>query len=75
MEAFAGFFTQKAEVDGSGEDFGMGDLPDDGGQAFEGGAESVDTAGTGLDWRCFSRRWNVGPSGVVGLFCLAIEEL
>jgi len=75
VEALAGFLTEQAEVVGGGEDFGMDDLADDGGQAFEGGAEFADAAGAGLGREGFSRRWNVGSSGGVGLFCLIFEEL
>ena len=52
----------------------MDDFTDDGGQASEGGAEFVGAGGAGLGWWRFSRQWNGGSSGGVGLFFLFIEE-
>lgn len=47
VEALAGLLTEQAKVVGGGEDLGMDDLADDGGQAFEGGAEFAGHAGRG----------------------------
>ena len=52
----------------------MDDLADDGGQAFEGGAELAGAARADLGGKCFSRRWNVVSIGGSGFFCLVLQE-
>jgi len=78
VEAFAALLADQAVVVRCGEDGGVDDLANDGGQAFEGVGELVGPAGPrlGRSGRIFvSRRWSVGSSGGFGLFCLVLEEL
>lgn len=74
VEAFAGLLADQAVIVRGGEDGGIDDLADGGGQALEGSGELAHAAGALLGWRGVSRRWNVGSSGGCGLFCLVLQE-